>query len=309
VVLENKKTQYLLLIDVVCLEKPKPFHFNFCFSNKVKTTKDLCAVGSDHTVNLKKILEGYVQKLVHLFSVAIIYFFITYSHLCYSQEINVGFEPFPPLINEDGSGLVVDILNTLSAGKNLHFNFHIMTYGRAKKDLKSKRLELIGLTPYQLETKKFYQYGVELNWHIDTHVDFFSLNKDYFNIEQLPDGSIGTLIGNKEFFSEIINVPVIKFVEVSSLKQLVKMLALGRLSVILFERVSTMSTIKELKIENIYYKEMGIVPASLAVLNSKEGLMLKTQLDNLLLNLDNEEYFSEFINYTSMNVSGKVIIQ
>ncbi len=44
------------------------------------------------------------------------------------------------------------------------------------------------------------------------------------------------------------------------------------------------------------------------------GLILLTfsvsaQLDNLLLNLDNEEYFSEFINYTSMNVSGKVIIQ
>jgi polar amino acid transport system substrate-binding protein len=135
------------------------------------------------------------------------------------------------------------------------------------------------------------------------------LNEDYFNIEQLPNGSIGTLTGNAEFFSKIVNVPVIKFVEVSSLKQLVKMLALGRLSVILFERVSTMSTIKELNIENIYYKKMGIVPASLAVLNSTEGLMLKTQLDNLLLNLDNEEFFSEFINYTSMNDSGKVSIQ
>jgi hypothetical protein len=45
------------------------------------------------------------------------------------------------------------------------------------------------------------------------------------------------------------------------------------------------------------------------VLNSTEGLMLKTQLDNLLLNLDNEEFFSEFINYTSMNDSGKVSIR
>ena len=254
-------------------------------------------------------MEGSVHKSVHSFSVAIVYFFITFSQVSYSEEIDVGFEPFPPLINEDGSGLLVDMLNTLSAGKNLHFNFHIMTYGRAKKDLESKRLKLIGLTPYELETKGFYEYGVELNWHIDTHVDFFSLNKDYFNIKQLPNGSIGTLIGNAKFFSEIINVPVIKFVEVSSLKQLVKMLALGRLSVILFERVSTMNTIKELNIENIYYKKMGIVPASLAVLNSTEGLMLKTQLDNLLLNLDNKKFFSEFINCTSMNDSGKVSIQ
>jgi polar amino acid transport system substrate-binding protein len=248
-----------------------------------------------------------VDKWLRICSLAII--FITYSQLSYSKEIDVGFEPFPPLINEDGSGLVVDMLNTLAASKNLHFNFHIMTYGRAKKDLQSELLKLIGLTPYRLETQEFYQYGVELNWHIDTQVDFFSLNKDYFNIEQLPDGSIGTLIGNAAFFSEIINVPVIKFVEVSSLEQLVKMLALGRLSVILFERVSTMSTIKTLSIEHIYYKKMGIVPASLAVSNTTEGNILKKQLDSVLLNLDNQEFFSDFINYTSMSDSGKVIIQ
>ena len=183
-----------------------------------------------------------------------------------------------------------------------------MTYGRAKKDLESKRLQLIGLTPYQLETQGFYQYAAELNWHINTHVDFFSLNKGYFNIEKLPNGSIGSLIGNAEFFSEIINVPVIRFAEVSSINQLVKMLALGRLKVILFERVSTMSTIKKLNVENIYYKKMGIVPASLAVSNTTEGLMLKTQLDNLLSGVDNNEFFSDFINYISMNDSGEVII-
>jgi hypothetical protein len=72
-------------------------------------------------------------------------------------------------------------------------------------------------------------------------------------------------------------VPVIKFVEVSSLEQLVKMLALGRLSVILFERVSTMGTIKTLNIENIYYKKRGIVPASLAVSNTTKGIILKRQ--------------------------------
>jgi polar amino acid transport system substrate-binding protein len=253
-------------------------------------------------------LEGFVDKLANLFSVAIIYFFISYSHLCYSEEIDVGFEPFPPLINEDGSGLVIDMLNTLSAGENLHFNFNIMTYGRAKKDLKSKQLSLIGLTPYQLETQEFYQYGVELNWHIKTQVDFFALNKNHFNIEHLPNGGIGTLIGNAEFFSEITNIPVIKFVEVSSLKQLVKMLALGRLKVILFERVSTMSTIKKLNIEKIHYKKMGIVPASLAVSNTKEGLLLKTQLDKLLFNLENKEFFSKFINYTSMDDSGEVLV-
>jgi len=94
-----------------------------------------------------------VNKLVHLLSVATIYFLTLFSPLSYSEQIEAGFEPFPPLINEDGSGLVVDMLSALSEDKNLHFNFHVMTYGRAKKDLESKRLQLIGLTPYQLETR------------------------------------------------------------------------------------------------------------------------------------------------------------
>lgn len=249
-----------------------------------------------------------MHNLERIIVVAFIFFVISLSHSSYSEEIEVGFEPFPPLINEDGSGLVVDMLTRLSAGKNLNFNLNIMTYARAKQDLESQRLNLIGLTPYQFETKPFYQYATELNWHIDTHVDFFALDKSYFNIEQLPDGSIGTLIGNAEFFSEIVNVPTIKFVEVSSLEQLVKMLELGRLKIILFERVSTMSTIKTLGIENIYYKKMGMVPASLAVSSTPAGLILKSQLDDLLSNVKNEEFFSEFINYTSMNESGEVVI-
>lgn len=228
--------------------------------------------------------------------------------MSYSEEIEVGLEPFPPLINKDGSGLVIDMLNSISAKKNLSFNFHIMTYGRAKKDLESNRLQLIGLTPFQFETKQFYQYGAELNWHIDTHVDFFALDKSFFDIENLPSGSVGTLIGNAEFFSEITNVPLIKFVEVSSLEQLVKMLALGRLNVILFERVSTMSTIKKLEIKNVFYKKMGIVPASMAVANTQQGLILKSKLDFLLTNISNETFFSRFINYTAMNDSGEVII-
>ncbi len=87
------------------------------------------------------------------------------------------------------------------------------------------------------------------------------------------------------------------------------MLEMGRLKVILFERVSTMSTIKSLNIENIYYKEMGIVPASLAVSNTAEGLKLKELLDNKLSNIENDKLFSDFIHYTSNNAFGKVIIE
>ncbi|WP_299076071.1 hypothetical protein [uncultured Paraglaciecola sp.] len=249
-----------------------------------------------------------MNTLIRLFLVVTLCCFFTLSQLSDAKEIEVGLEPFPPLVNEDGSGLVIDMLNTISTNNNLYFNFHIMTYGRAKRELESKRLQLIGLTPYQLETQQFYEYATELNWHINTYVDFFSLNKSFFDIDELPDGSIGTLIGNADFFSEIIDVPAIKFVEVSSIEQLVKMLALGRLNVILFERVSIMSTIKKLAVENIYYKNMGIVPASLAVANTQQGIKLKTQLDKLLIQLDHQQHFSRFINYTAKDDDGKVTI-
>lgn len=246
-------------------------------------------------------------KFARLITIALFYCLYSYSPLSYSQTIAAGFEPFPPLINEDGSGLVLDMLKVLTVEQDLHFNVTVMNYARAKHDLKGEKLKLIGLTPFQLETKKFYQYGLELEWHINTRVDFFALERKYFSIEQLPDGSIGTLLGNADFFAEIINVPTTKFVEVTDLEQLVKMLALGRLKVILFERASTMSTINALNIDNIYYKNMGIVPASLAVPNTEEGIKLKAQLDNLLQNVDNNKFFSEFINYTSMEHTGQVI--
>ncbi|MGB1261412.1 MAG: hypothetical protein ACPG52_00765 [Cognaticolwellia sp.] len=248
-----------------------------------------------------------MNKLAHLYSVVICCLFTFYSHQSYSQQLDVGVEPFPPLINEDGSGFVVDMLNSLSRNSDLQFNFHVMTYARAKKDLQSQRLNLIGLTPFQLETQNFYQYANELNWGINTHVDFFSLHEKHFDIEQLSDGSIGTLTGNAEFFAEIINVPAAKFIEVSSLAQLVRMLSLGRLKVILFERASTITAIAALKIDNIYYKNMGVVPASLAVSNSPQGIKLKAQLDKLLLGVDNKKFFNDFIIYNNMPESGQII--
>ncbi|WP_339725705.1 hypothetical protein [uncultured Paraglaciecola sp.] len=248
-------------------------------------------------------------KLALLCNITLIFLLIVYSPIVNSDEIEVGFEPFPPLINEDGSGMVVEMLSALSANHNIDFNVQIMTYGRAKKNLKNRLVKLIGMTPFQLETHDFYEYATELNWHINTHVYLFSLDKEYFNIEKLPPGSIGTLIGNAEFLSEVVKVPLTKFVEVSHLTQLVKMLALGRLNVILFEGVAAMNTIKSLKIKDVYFKEMGLVPSSLAVSNTAQGLMLKEKLDTFLSDVENQNFFHKFVHYTPSKDSGIIIIE
>ncbi|MEP1446524.1 MAG: hypothetical protein ABJK37_10490 [Paraglaciecola sp.] len=247
-------------------------------------------------------------KLVLTYYVTFFYL-VVHSSQIYSREIVVGFEPFPPLINEDGSGLVVDMLHKFSGTEDIHFNVEIMTYARAKKNLQNKKLELIGMTPHQLETDDFYQYATELDWHIDTHVHLFALDKSYFNISQLPTRSIGTLLGNAEFLSEIVGLPEKKFVEVSKLEQLVKMLALGRLKVILFEGVATMNAIKSLELQGVYYKEMGIVPSTLAIPKSAEGLTLKRKLDAFLSNPKNQNLFYEFDHYVPSNHVGIQMVE
>jgi len=232
--------------------------------------------------------------------------FLSFHSQTKSQEINVGLEPFPPMINNDGSGFAINMLNALTEDDGLQFNFQLMTYARAKKELKNNRIDLIGLTPKDYETSEFYQYATELNWSFKTTVDLFSTSVNLLNINNLPDRSIGTLSGNAEFFSEKVNLNKEKFVEVASLEQLVQMMVKGRLKLVVFERVSMMSTIKELKIKNIYYKKFAVLSASLAVANNPQGIALKTKLDNLLSQNDSKQFLAEFSRFTNLSDEGMV---
>jgi polar amino acid transport system substrate-binding protein len=234
--------------------------------------------------------------------------FITTTYAKEYQQIDVAFEPFPPLINEDGSGLVIDMLNSLEQSSKLHFNFHLMTYARAKHELKNNRVKVIGLTPQNYETSDFYQYAQDLKWNISANVDFFSLDKSNFDTDKLADKSIGTLMGNADFFSVLLNIPRNKFIEVSSLEQLAKLLSLKRLSVVVFERVSMMKTINKIALEHVYYKKFILIAASLAVANNEEGNKLKKELDDLIDNIDNNDYFSEYFKYLNLPDQGTVLV-
>ncbi len=226
----------------------------------------------------------------------------------FAQTINVGFEPFPPMITEHGKGHVINMLHIIENNSDLKFNIEIMTYARAKLALKNNKLDLIGLTPQQLETNEFYSYGQDLSWSIAAQVDIFSLKGEPIDIAKIPDTSIGTLIGNADFFSELLDIPREKFVEVTSLNQLIKMLAKGRLKLATFERIAMMSTIKRLKIKTIYYQKYGVIQASMAVANNAKGLALKNKLDKLLNKLNINFEFQQIIDYRNLPDSGVVSI-
>jgi polar amino acid transport system substrate-binding protein len=241
--------------------------------------------------------------------------------LANNNKITVGLEPFPPLVNEDGSGFVIDMLNGLQDNSALTFNYQIMTYARAKRELKRRRINIIGLTPKDSETQKFYQFAQELSWHFDTTVDLYSTSPTHFDINNLPERSIGTLIGNADFFAELAQVPREKFIEVGSLTQLIMMMARGRIKVIIFERVAMMSTIKSLQNDlrtkipaeinspespqKIYYKKFKIIAASLAVAKSETGDLLKKQLDELLSE-NTSQYFKKIAPYAKLPNSGVI---
>ena len=84
-----------------------------------------------------------------------------------AQELIFGIEPFPPIFTENGQGLGADLLKKIQKNSDLNFQIRIMTYARAKKELKNDRIDAIGLIPKGLETKEFYQYALELDWYFN----------------------------------------------------------------------------------------------------------------------------------------------
>jgi polar amino acid transport system substrate-binding protein len=198
------------------------------------------------------------------------------------------------------------MFDALSEQSDLLFNVNLMTWARAKKELKAQRIDLIGISPKNNETTDYYKYAKELNWSFIATVDLFSKSKTSFDIEKLPSKSIGTLVGNADFFAELSQIPRNKFVEISSLKQLVKMMNKERIQTVIFERISMMSTIKKLKLPNVHYKKLMMIPATFAVKNTNDGHLLQQKLDNLISTKNIVKYQQKLSSYNKLDNMGIV---
>ncbi len=245
----------------------------------------------------------YLLKKIRVACIALLMLPLT----SFAQQVNVGLEPFPPLINEDGSGYIIDMLNALTNESDIQFNFQLMTYARAKKNLQNGQVNLIGLIPQHTESEEFYRYGEELNWRVMTTVDLFSSSEKNIDHQHLANKTIGTLIGNEEFFAELLKIPTNKVVGVTSLQQLAMLVAKNRINIAIFERVSMMSTINQLKLDNIYYKKFTTLGASLAVQKTPQGHQLKTLLDKLLEKHHAMEHLAEYQKANHLADFGKVV--
>ena len=227
---------------------------------------------------------------------------------CLAEKINVAMEPFPPFVNAVGTGLTIDMLHAIENISDLEFDIEIMTYARAKHQLKNQRIQIVGHTPKNLETDEFYLYAQELNWMIDTSSDIFTFEREFFDLSTLKKGRIGTTTGNADFFAMQMSIPRDKFIQTATLRQLVDMLVMRRIDVLVFERVSVMTLLQEKKMSGVYYQSIGKIPASIAVYKNPEGQKLKEKLDKLIKQLPLETIFSGYLQYAHLPDSGKVPI-
>ncbi|MDO6428094.1 hypothetical protein Q4489_13825 [Thalassotalea sp. 1_MG-2023] len=231
---------------------------------------------------------------------------LTFSMTGNAECIFVELEPFPPVINDDGSGILPDMLAAIEAKTDLSFQVTIATYARAKKDLHDGKVKLIGLTPKGNESKSFYRGAIELDWFFQATVDIYAQSPRYLNEENLTTNSIGTLTGNADFMSMVTNIPREKFIEVSSLEQLARLIVKKRIKAAIFERASMMSTISRLKLANIHYNKLITIPAGLAVKKTRAGQTLKKQLDKALLTLNTRAYLTPLNNFNQLANAGIV---
>jgi polar amino acid transport system substrate-binding protein len=221
------------------------------------------------------------------------------------QTVRVGLEPFPPLVNEDGTGLTVTMLREIEKVSSLRFTIKVMPYNRAKTELAASSLDLIGHTPYGLETDEFYAYAQEIAWTEELITDFYAMNSSYL---QNPErGIVGIPRGNAAFASELTGIPLKNFYE-EDLKALVPMLAAGRINSIWFERGSTMSSIAKAGVKAVLYRQFppGTIPAGLAVARGQSGDQLRAKMEEALKRLDLGKIFSANRSYLKLPSEGIV---
>lgn len=211
---------------------------------------------------------------------------LVFAGAVHAQVVDVRLEPFPPLVTENGGGLTVRLLREIEKISDLRFSVAVVPYSRAKYQLRNGQADLIGHTPVGYESAEFYSYARELSWQIPTAADLFAMHPQ--DLDLLKGGQayyVGAPLGNAEFFSELFDVPLERFVE-STLPNLVEMLARGRIQALMFERASTRAYIWQARLQGVHYRLLKRINAGLAVRRDAQGEALALKLESLLGQLD-----------------------
>ena len=204
------------------------------------------------------------------------------------------------------------MLKEIEKKSDLKFEITLMTYARAKMELRNQTVDLIGHIPVGLEEPSFYKYATELKWSVQAKSDIFAMTAKSVVPETFKKLSpIGVPRGNKEFLGNMAGVPLDNITEINTIESMVKMLKLGRLKGIIFERSSVMSAITKQKIEGVHYKmhPPKVIPTGFAVQKSIKGKKLGEKIDNLISIVDKDKIFKNYFKYMNLPDSGIVSIK
>lgn len=249
---------------------------------------------------MRSLLKEVITLLFLLLSLAIVE-----PSIASDQIVTAAMEPFPPLINEDGSGYTIDMLKKIEGTSDLKFSITIMNYARAKILLRTNKVDLIAHTPYRLEEPDFYDYAQELTWKIDVISDLYAMSEDKF--KAIANLKIGIPRGNEDFAAGVLGIPKEHFY-VGRIENLLKMLQAGRIDVFWFERVSTMTTLKRLGITKVYYKRIPDypVPVGIAVAKNSKGTILRHTLEQALAASKWQENFKNNLQFNQYSAEGLI---
>jgi len=241
---------------------------------------------------------------------------IIYSTICLllllvitnAETVRVGLEPFPPLINEDGTGLLIDLFKKVESKSDFTFKIEIMTYTRALTMLEKKELDLIAITPQGGSEPAFYEYGLDIEWSIPVRNAIFTTSSTVLSDSEIKGMKmLGIPQGNADFFNAIYGIPKDNFYE-GAIVNLLGMLKKGRINGFLFERTASIVNIKKQKISGLYYQVLDEEPvgASMSVQKSDSGKKLKAKLDELLKSEDISNIFTVYEEVEKLPKTGAV---
>jgi polar amino acid transport system substrate-binding protein len=223
-----------------------------------------------------------------------------------AEKIKVGLELMPPLIISGSEGHTVTLLRRIEEVTGLSFEIAVMPYNRAKAQLANGNIDLMGHTPYSVEERQFYNYALELDWHLPTQVDLYWTHPESHDENFSKLNRIGTQRGNGNFLAARYQLEPDRFFE-ADLPQLVKMLVRNRLDGIIFERASTMSTIRTLDADGIHYRQLDKrIAIGLAVRKSDDGALLKQRLDRAIQEVDVASVYQSYLRYRRLPQRGTV---
>lgn len=210
-----------------------------------------------------------------------------------TDTLRVGLEPFPPLITEEASGYSVNWLRAVADEADMTLKLRVMPYSRAKLSLMAGKVDLIGHTPYGLESDRFYHFAQELSHRVITRLEAFSLSRDDLALTANTNTFVGTPFGNMGFIADITGLNQDRFVE-GTLENVVNMLLAERVDTVIFERVSVITRLRDETEQLVYYRQLRQVDAGFAIRAGDSAL--RKRLEKAIENVDAEAIYRPYVN-------------